>query len=440
MIGQEGKRKFVHIAMVTPALLIGRIPPWSICMCCAVAACFNLFVLPRLSSRALERPEDKQRGVALGIVIYPCVLLLLSVIFYQQQIFLVVAWGAMAWGDGFAGIIGRASKGPTLAWNPAKSWPGLFAFVGIGSLMTWVWVLLLPEPSRIGIGGAEWFMLISLAMIFAAWVESLPGLVDDNLAVPLVAALGAWIGYQSLDAPISVPTDWIWGTLVVTALVIASFVSRKMNLSGALVGGLIALLIYLGAGFPGVALLFTFFVLGSIASSWRRDRKKGLEQENKGRRSIRHAIANGGFSAFCGLCVWLHIADPTMWRLMLAAGLASATADTLSSELGNVYGKRFLNILTWRVDERGRDGVVSLEGTLLGALGASLVACVWFVATAQLWQSALIFAAGLVGNAIDSVLGASLQRKGLMTNDSVNFANTLSAGLFVVFVLKVVAA
>jgi uncharacterized membrane protein len=36
---------------------------------------------------------------------------------------------------------------------------------------------------------------------------------------------------------------------------------------------------------------------------------------------------------------------------------------------------------------------------------------------------------------MDSVLGASLQRKGYMTNDSVNFANTALAAAFPLLIL-----
>jgi uncharacterized membrane protein len=41
-----------------------------------------------------------------------------------------------------------------------------------------------------------------------------------------------------------------------------------------------------------------------------------------------------------------------------------------------------------------------------------------------------IAVAGTIGNLSDSVLGATLERKGIIPNDVVNFFNTLVAALF----------
>jgi uncharacterized membrane protein len=45
--------------------------------------------------------------------------------------------------------------------------------------------------------------------------------------------------------------------------------------------------------------------------------------------------------------------------------------------------------------------------------------------------SLLIALAGIAGNLVDSILGASLERKHYINNDVVNFLNTLAAALFV---------
>jgi uncharacterized membrane protein len=58
-------------------------------------------------------------------------------------------------------------------------------------------------------------------------------------------------------------------------------------------------------------------------------------------------LANGGVAALFGLLMLL-VAGPIapLFAVLMAAALSSAMADTLSSELGTVYGSRFYNIIT----------------------------------------------------------------------------------------------
>jgi uncharacterized protein (TIGR00297 family) len=130
-----------------------------------------------------------------------------------------------------------------------------------------------------------------------------------------------------------------------------------------------------------------------------------------------------------GLLSWQFPKHAPLLQLMLAGSFAAATADTLASELGNIYGRRYYNILTLRPDTRGLNGVISLEGTLLGAAGSALLAAVHCLTHG--WGPALwwLLAAGTVGNLTDSVLGATLERRQYVTNNTVNLLNTLVGAL-----------
>jgi uncharacterized protein (TIGR00297 family) len=218
--------------------------------------------------------------------------------------------------------------------------------------------------------------------------------------------------------------------VLVSAAVTAAIYFRKLTPGAGLTGGLVAILIYVGAGYAGLALLTTFFLLATGATAWRRDEKhnpfSGVKHQEK--RRAGQVIANGGAAALVGLWMALsHGRHHSLGLLMIASSLSSATADTLSSELGVVYGRKFINIITWGPDTAGLDGVVSLEGLLTGFIGSCVVAIVYAMGSS--WGPgvlAVVFA-GTIGNLVDSVLGATLERQGKLTNNMVNLINTVVA-------------
>ena len=223
-------------------------------------------------------------------------------------------------------------------------------------------------------------------------------------------------------------TDWII-LLFICAVVAASIVFRKLTIAGALTGGCLAWLLYKGAGITGISWLGAFFIAGSAATSFGRNKKErlGIAEQNKGQRTAWQVLANGGIAGLAGLLAWFNPEQAALWQLAAAASLASASADTLSSELGSVYGKRFYNILTFKKDICGLDGVVSLEGTLWGIAGSAMIAVIYAIAYGYNAGALWIVLAGFTGNLADSVLGASLERRGQLQNNQVNFLNTLIA-------------
>ena len=229
-------------------------------------------------------------------------------------------------------------------------------------------------------------------------------------------------------------TDFIRLGLVLALLGLGmaySVRAGKLTTAAACTGGVLGLFIYLGGGFGGLALLALFFGLGTAASSWRvaDKRRLGLAEENRGRRTAGQVVANAGVAGLLGLLAWQWPPTAPLARLMLAGSFAAATADTLASELGNVYGRRYYNILTLKPDTRGLNGVISLEGTALGLAGTAGLAAAYCLGAG--WGPAFgwLLVAGTAGNLADSVLGATLERRGVLGNNTVNFLNTLTGAL-----------
>jgi uncharacterized protein (TIGR00297 family) len=206
----------------------------------------------------------------------------------------------------------------------------------------------------------------------------------------------------------------------------------KLTLAGALTGGLVALALYLGFGLKGIAHLAAFFLPAILATSLHKKQKQAitLSIADETKRDAYQVLANGGVAALCALLSVLFPADISILSVMMTASFSSAIADTLSSELGTLYGTKFYNVLTFRKDKRGENGVVSIEGFLIGLAGSVLIAAVYALCFGFGSAFYIIIVAGTFGNLSDSVLGATLERRRFLNNNQVNFLNTLGAAFF----------
>ncbi|KAJ5075622.1 transmembrane protein [Anaeramoeba ignava] len=439
-------RKLVHISMSLFALLIGRFSNTLITISCIIAFISNIIIFPKFG-RLFEDEKDKKLGFPVGILTYPAILTIISVIFFQRQIFLSIGWGMLAFGDGFCGLLAHKwsyfYNNYKLPWNPNKSLSGMLFFFFFGFSLTTLLVFLLPPEIRLflypNLRYFHWIITIFITSIICAFVETIPNFFDDNLVVPLTGSFASFLIMEFLDhGKFQTENSFMIGFLVVVVFGVLSYFSKKIDFIGTVVGSIIAMLMYLGGGFASLNLLIIFFVGGSLATQWKISEKRKMEvaEKKKGKRTFSHALCNAGTAAMCGFLACAFPEKKMFFLTMLAGSMSSAMGDTLSSELGNLYGSHFWNILNFRNDKRGLDGVVSPEGSLAGVFGSFLIAFVFsFGFRNQLDNVFLaffkVFLAGIVGNITDSVLGASLQRIGLMSNHSVNLANTIVGALMV---------
>jgi uncharacterized protein (TIGR00297 family) len=139
-------------------------------------------------------------------------------------------------------------------------------------------------------------------------------------------------------------------------------------------------------------------------------------------------------------CCVSGIAD--MWvaemvKVMCVAALVEATADTVSSEIGQAFGGDPVLIAGLRRVEPGTDGAVTLLGSSAGIVAGAAVAIAggWAMhLTAGAMLTALV--AGACGLFFDSFLGATVERRGWIGNDLVNFCSTLFAAILAAVVYR----
>jgi uncharacterized protein (TIGR00297 family) len=438
-------RKVIHIGCVGFAFLLRDMTPGEAALMAAAAFLFNWQVLPRIGGKSLWRGADRERGYPWGILLYPLAVLGLILWFWHSLPLAAAAWGILAVGDGMASLVGQTLGGPRLPWNPAKGWAGSLAFVVFGALAAAVllaWTARLPLDPHAWHAGRTLGVAIGLALV-CALVESAPTTLDDNLTVPLAAALALPLFAQAdpsrlLGDPDLLPRALL-GLGLNGALALVSFWAGAIDVPGALSGVLIGTTISTALGLPYWALLVAFFLLGSAATrlGFARKAARGIAQERGGVRGWRHAWANGGIPAFLALMAGL---APEGLRDLLvlayAAAVATAAADTCSSEVGKAYGRGTVLITTLRRVPPGTEGAVSLEGTLGGLGGAMIVAAVGVALGLYGWTSAgLVGLAGTLGNLAESLIGSAGARRGWMGNDLLNAVNTaIGAGLVVLFV------
>lgn len=248
----------------------------------------------------------------------------------------------------------------------------------------------------------------------------------------------------------------VWQALGISAVfALIVWRMRAATAGGALTGAAItANLIFASAQFPyqwtwlhsGLMPLLAVFVLTYVATKIGRAKKERLgTAESKRGRNASQVAANLGAASLAASFPYGALKPNPLLMPSLAAiaafaamtALAEAAADTVSSEIGQVFGGEPRMITTFKRVAKGSDGGITLAGTLAGALAALLVMVAGFAATQSghflgAWVSICLGTiAGTLGLLFDSVLGAMFERRGWLNNDAVNFLSTVSAILFV---------
>lgn len=189
---------------------------------------------------------------------------------------------------------------------------------------------------------------------------------------------------------------------VTAAVAILAWATGTLTPGGGLAAVLVGTAILQGTGWPGAAVLLTFFI-GSSAISRLSPDPAAQRQEAKGaRRDYWQVLANGGPAALGAL-----VSGAGLW--IVTASLAAAAADTWATSAGAWSRKPPRHLLSGLTVPHGTSGGITLLGTAGAVVGSVMVAIVGAVGA----QAPLLFPSasliGMLAMLADSYLGARWQ-------------------------------
>ena len=192
---------------------------------------------------------------------------------------------------------------------------------------------------------------------------------------------------------------------------------KALDLFGSIFMIIMGIIIILFAGVNWLILIFIFMILGLVSTKYKHQYKKDIGVY-EGTRTLKNVISNGivpfvmaAFGNYGGFI----------------GSIATATADTLASEVGVVQQPRL--ITTMRKVPPGTDGGISIVGTAAGIIGAGIIgvsAYLLGIFPDPFVTLKISIIAGTVGCFVDSILGAVLERRNFISNEYVNLIATIT--------------
>jgi uncharacterized protein (TIGR00297 family) len=444
-------RKRLFMASLLFAFLFSSLSWEQAAGCALLLILFNTLILPWLEIDASKHPAS---GLVVdkagGLILYPTVVLALILLYRHSLNVAAAAWAMMALGDGMATVAGEAVCRPltagahaamwrpglstALPWNRRKTWAGFLSFVVAGTMGAYV----LSRWIDSAIPSGKTLLVCTAAALLCGMIESLPLALDDNITVPLMAGAFVFCAFlverSALDSNLPFLRRRIGLAIAVNlALALLAYALKAASRSGAICGFWLGTAIYLGYGYKSFVLLFAFVLLGSVATRLGLAKKAalGVAEHRSGARSWREGLANLLAPACFAILVITTHHEPA-FLIALVAALAEAAGDTISSEIGQWVSDRAYLITTFKPVRAGENGGVSLSGTVAGfAASAAMVGLGLGLGLCGRYRFAgpgIALSAAVAGNLLDSLLGATLERRGLATNGMVNFAGTSVAG------------
>jgi len=253
-----------------------------------------------------------------------------------------------------------------------------------------------------------------------------------------------------------VPLDFVTSVLISTFLtgVLSALAYRRdvLTWDGSLAAFVVGMVIGTFGDVTWLFLLLFFLLSSFLATRYRFALKEtmGVQEGLRGERRSTNVLANG--LALMAVAV-LSLAIPESFPkpasgIVFLSALSVAGADTLASEIG-VLSRRTYLITNGKQVAAGTDGGVSVLGQLC-AFGAALYTSVvgWFILSyvartyglapsmpSSPWYLLIPLAIGFLGCQIDSVIGATLEQRGLVNKKTNNLISTAAGAILAYLIL-----
>ena len=205
------------------------------------------------------------------------------------------------------------------------------------------------------------------------------------------------------------------GVAAVGAITLAAWRFRALTGSGAL-AALAVGTASIAAGAAWAVLLVLFFVTSTALSRAPRPAASGADVTavagRSGPRDAIQVMANGAIFAAAALAgLWTGEATGNaLWTAIGGGAIATATADTWSSEVGTRWGGTPRHILSGAPVPSGTSGGITLLGSLAAAAGALVTSTVAQGVQFGVSLTAMV-TGGLAGALADSIVGATVQER-----------------------------
>jgi uncharacterized protein (TIGR00297 family) len=243
--------------------------------------------------------------------------------------------------------------------------------------------------------------------------------------------------------------------VICIALGIFTYKHKILDVYGAIASFIIGLVIAVFANIYWLITLICFLMITYIVTKYNFTYKleHGVAQGSHGERGLKNVLANGSIMAL--IAVFRFQLGYQIAGILFITSICVAASDSFANEIGVLSNRTYLITDLNRRVRPGTHGGISIRGQSAALIGAFIPSIIgWFLISefninlfevtsqAQMpmtfYTLILPIIIGFLGCQIDSILGATLQRQRLITNDEVNFLSIVLSILVVWIIILLI--